>query len=106
MYAGGFLCPTVQSLPPVTGLDPYRTPAAPLGAPAPGTWPGTQPLTLIQRDIAARKQAKAQLRSLAASTRWIEDYGLDPDAVLGRSHYDVLPDISERWKDVHRRALR
>src|SRR5512134_1892209 len=124
MYAGGFLCPTVQSLPPVTGLDPYRTPAAPPGAPAPGTWPGTQPLTLILRDIAARKQAKAQLRSfiddapaaiamfdrsmryLAASTRWIEDYGLDADAVLGRSHYDVLPDIPERWKDVHRRALR
>lgn len=46
-----------------------------------------------------------QMRYLAASRRWIEDYGLDPQALIGRSHYDVLPDLPKRWKEVHRRAL-
>jgi PAS domain S-box-containing protein len=44
------------------------------------------------------------MRYLAASTRWNEDYSLDKD-VIGRSHYDVFPEISERWKEIHRRAL-
>lgn len=41
---------------------------------------------------------------LAASSRWIRDHRFS-EPVLGRSHYDVLPDIPERWKEVHRRAL-
>jgi PAS domain S-box-containing protein len=41
---------------------------------------------------------------LAASSRWIRDHRFR-EPVLGRSHYDVLPDIPKRWKDVHRRAL-
>jgi PAS domain S-box-containing protein len=41
---------------------------------------------------------------LAASSRWIRDHRFR-EPVLGRSHYDVLPDIPERWKEVHRRAL-
>lgn len=44
------------------------------------------------------------MRYLAASRRWLSDHRFD-EPVLGRSHYDVLPDMPERWKDVHRRAL-
>ncbi|MDF0664785.1 MAG: PAS domain S-box protein [Nitrospira sp.] len=41
---------------------------------------------------------------LAASRRWMEDYRLTGD-ILGRSHYDVFPEIPSRWKAVHRRGL-
>ncbi|MDF0676083.1 MAG: PAS domain S-box protein [Nitrospira sp.] len=41
---------------------------------------------------------------LAASRRWMEDYRLAGD-ILGRSHYDVFPEIPSRWKEVHRRGL-
>lgn len=44
------------------------------------------------------------MRCLAASRRWLSDHGLD-DGVLGRSHDEVFPEIPERWKDLHRRAL-
>jgi PAS domain S-box-containing protein len=44
------------------------------------------------------------MRYMAASRRWIEDYSLT-DEVLGRSHYDVFPDIPSRWRDVHQRGL-
>jgi signal transduction histidine kinase len=29
----------------------------------------------------------------------------DSSQILGRSHYDVFPDLPERWKEVHRRGL-
>jgi diguanylate cyclase (GGDEF)-like protein/PAS domain S-box-containing protein len=42
---------------------------------------------------------------LAASRRWIEDYGLQGRDIIGQSHYEVFPEISEAWKRVHYRAL-
>ena len=43
---------------------------------------------------------------LAASNRWKQDFGLPDDMVIiGRSHYEVFPEIPERWKAVHRRGL-
>lgn len=45
------------------------------------------------------------LRYLAVSRRWLTDYGLHDADVIGRSHYDIFPEIPGRWKEVHRRAL-
>jgi two-component system, cell cycle sensor histidine kinase and response regulator CckA len=42
---------------------------------------------------------------LAASQRWLHVYGLEDRVVLGRSHYELFPDLPERWKAVHQRAL-
>ncbi|MBN2470930.1 MAG: PAS domain S-box protein, partial [Anaerolineae bacterium] len=47
-----------------------------------------------------------EMRYLAHSKRWITDYRLPPDAELvGRSHYDVFPDIPDRWREIHQRCL-
>ncbi|MBV8742953.1 MAG: PAS domain-containing protein, partial [Sinobacteraceae bacterium] len=45
------------------------------------------------------------MRYLLASDRWITDYGLAGDDLIGRSHYEIFPDIPPRWKQVHARAL-
>lgn len=42
---------------------------------------------------------------LQASDNWMRDYHLQGQSVLGRCHYEVFPDIPERWKEIHRRVL-
>lgn len=46
-----------------------------------------------------------EMRYLAASALWLQDYGRGYSDLIGRSHYDVLPDQPERWKEFHRRGL-
>ena len=47
-----------------------------------------------------------QMRYLAVSQQWIDLYQLGSrEAVMGRSHYDVLPNISEAWKQIHQECL-
>ncbi len=46
------------------------------------------------------------MRYLAASKRWLSDYSLNSQDVIGRSYYDVFADIPERWKEVHARCLK
>lgn len=40
-----------------------------------------------------------------ASDRWMTDYGVQREAVIGRCHYDVFPDLPERWKVIHQQVL-
>ncbi|MFN7995139.1 MAG: PAS domain S-box protein [Bryobacteraceae bacterium] len=42
---------------------------------------------------------------LQASDRWCDEYGVPRDRLMGRSHYEVFPDLPDRWKELHRRCL-
>ena len=46
-----------------------------------------------------------EMRYVSVSRRWLEDYDLASSEVIGRSHYEVIPDIPERWKESHRRGM-
>ncbi|NVO13951.1 MAG: PAS domain S-box protein [Rhodoplanes sp.] len=46
-----------------------------------------------------------QMRYLAASRRYQQDHGVADQRLVGRSHYEVFPDIPQRWRDMHGRCL-
>ena len=41
----------------------------------------------------------------ACSDRFVEDYNLVGEDVLGRAFYEVLPNFTLRWREVHQRVL-
>jgi PAS domain S-box-containing protein len=46
-----------------------------------------------------------EMRYLAVAEQWITLYGLENEPMIGRSHYDVFPEIDERWKEIHSNCL-
>lgn len=63
-------------------------------------------LQIFVRNVpAAVAMLDREMRYLQVSERWASDYSLGTDEILGRSHYDVFPDLPERWKEIHRRCL-
>ncbi|MEZ5403986.1 MAG: PAS domain-containing protein [Bryobacteraceae bacterium] len=59
----------------------------------------------VRATPAAIAVVDTRMRYLAYSDRWANDYGFSGVDLRGRSHYDVFPEIPERWKEIHRRCL-
>jgi PAS domain S-box-containing protein len=45
------------------------------------------------------------MKYLVASHRWVDDFLLGGQSIIGRSHYDIFPEIPPRWVEIHRRCL-
>jgi PAS domain S-box-containing protein len=45
------------------------------------------------------------MRYLVVSQRWLKDYGLEGGDLIGRSHYEIFPDIPEERRALHRRCI-
>ncbi|SDB22468.1 PAS domain S-box-containing protein [Desulfonatronum thiosulfatophilum] len=59
---------------------------------------------VIHHDPSAIAVHDRELKYIYVSQRYLDDYGIKED-VVGRHHYEIFPEIPEKWKDVHRRAL-
>jgi PAS domain S-box-containing protein len=46
-----------------------------------------------------------EMRYLVVSRRWMEAYRLGEQSIVGRSHYEVMSDIPQRWIEILQRCL-
>ncbi|TVR88801.1 MAG: response regulator [Spirochaetaceae bacterium] len=67
-------------------------------------WPSIMEYVL-RHDISAIAVLDKQLRFMYVSERFLEDYGVSYASVVGMHHYDVFPEIPQKWRDIHQRAL-
>ncbi len=59
----------------------------------------------VEHTPAAVAMFDTDMRYLQVSERWLQDYRLTGRDIIGKSHYEVFTDISESWKEIHRRSL-
>ncbi len=46
-----------------------------------------------------------EMNYVSVSRRWLTDFCLDEAQIIGRSHYDIFPDMPEHLRGIHQRCL-
>ncbi len=59
----------------------------------------------IRHTPAAIAMLDTQMRYIQTSERWMQDYKIVGQDIIGKSHYTIFPEIDQRWKDIHQRVL-
>lgn len=62
--------------------------------------------TFIEGAPSAIAMLDNNLRYLAVSNQWLKDYKPGMPNIIGYSHYEVFPEISDYWKALHQACLR
>jgi PAS domain S-box-containing protein len=60
---------------------------------------------IVEHDPSAIAVLDTALRYVYVSQRFLHDYGIEDQDVIGKTHYEVFPDIPERGREIHRRVL-
>lgn len=55
------------------------------------------PAALIMLDM--------EMKYIDVSRQFAQDYGLEINEMIGKSHYEVFPEIPEAWKKIHQQCL-
>jgi PAS domain S-box-containing protein len=60
---------------------------------------------IIEHDRSAVAVHDKNLNYIYVSQRYLNDFNVKETDVIGKHHYEVFPDLPQKWRDVHQRAL-
>jgi len=60
----------------------------------------------IEQAPSAIAMFDTEMKYMAASQKWHQDYGLVGQPIIGKSHYEVFPEIGDDWKNIHQKCLK
>ncbi len=60
---------------------------------------------IIEHNRSAVAVHDKNLNYIYVSQRYLQEYNVTEKDVIGKNHYEVFPDLPQKWRDVHQRAL-
>jgi len=60
---------------------------------------------IIKHNPSALAVHDKNFKYLFVSERYLDDYKVKDRDVIGKHHYDIFPDLPQKWRDVHQKAL-
>ena len=61
---------------------------------------------IIKHDPNAIAVFDRNLHYIATSDRYLQDYKVKEQQIIGKHHYEVFPEMPQVWKDIHHRVLK
>lgn len=60
---------------------------------------------IIEHNRGAVAVHDKDLKYLYVSKRYMDDYDIHDTDIIGKHHYEVIPNLPQKWRDVHQKAL-
>ena len=60
---------------------------------------------IIEHNQSAVAVHDKELNYIYVSTQYLNQYNVEKRDVIGKHHYEVFPDLPQKWRDVHQRAI-
>jgi PAS domain S-box-containing protein len=61
---------------------------------------------IIEHNRSAVAVHDKEMKYIYVSQRYLDDYKVKEQDIIGKHHYDVFPDLPQKWRDVHQRVLK
>ncbi len=63
------------------------------------------PRYILKHDPNAVAVYDNNLHYIAVSDRYLEDYSVRDKDIIGKHHYEVFPEMPQKWRDIHQHCL-
>ncbi|MFP4364616.1 MAG: PAS domain S-box protein [Spirochaetia bacterium] len=60
---------------------------------------------VFEHDLMGIAVFNTEMEFLYVNNRFLKEFSVSKDQVIGKNHYSVFPEIPQRWREIHQKAL-